>query len=271
MKKYLQVSKHFKKILKSRRWLLGMNILEIYIIFMLTVGVSSALYLTHKKMSPNVASSTSQGSGLTLPCGSVANSCVSNQPLSTTNASSNTAPAAATPKKGESCAQIESIFGPILNNSLASAWSIWSAASYDTPAEINYEYNLSAASDYTLYKNSMSEFGCPVILQSPTLKYPASAPGSSSTYTAPVLSCNTTQESVYTSQYNSAVQQENQSYENTISQDNGALAVLSSKGAGGSSAYEQILAMEAQTESQHTATLNQLKNTYQSELTSINC
>ena len=86
----------------------------------------------------------------------------------------------------------------------------------------------------------------------------------------PSATCSLTK-STYTSNYQSAVQSENTRFNNLAAQISYALGYLSTHGAGASSAYEQVIAEEAQNNSQHQSTLNSLSNTYQQEIASLNC
>jgi len=169
-----------------------------------------------------------------------------------------------TPTPGESCSQIQAIFGPTLSSELSSDSSTWSNFTSYTQAENNYEYNQEAAEDYSLYTSAMEEFGCTPQSPSPTLQYPATDPGSA-TITPVVPTCNTALQTQYEQTYQDGLQEDN---EWASQQNSNLLEELDIAGAGDSSAVQE--GEQAITE-QLDQKNGQLLQTLNDDLTDIDC
>jgi hypothetical protein len=241
----------------------GWTVSTIVLVSCLMVAGSSALYW-HNHTTRNTALLTKNS--YNKPASSDSKASTSQATVKTPVTTSTSNPASTTPTKYASCSQAQAIFGPALTTEVTDAWSTWSDSTYYTSAEINYEYNQSAQQDYSEYTSLMQASGCSPQSPSP-LKYPATDPNSTSspTYTAPAPTCNTTLEASYENSYESQnqvlMEQESSEIQNLQEQ-------IAAAGSGSSSAYNAVPSEVAQ---QFSSQFANLKDSLNSELTSINC
>ena len=96
-------------------------------------------------------------------------------------------------------------------------------------------------------------------------------PTTQPTYTQPVDPCNYNLKSSYDSQYYSALNYENSSYNTQLSQINSALSRLAIGGASDSSTYRMLQMQKTNLISKHNATLKQIEADYQANLATTGC